>query len=152
MEEKFTLNQFVQDYEKNSSESYGFFDWFCKDTSLKLKAKEFVPKLKFLLKLGILDGDNCYVWFKNNAPVDGQLYDDFRISVINDEHTYLGGIAPSLGYNDENKGKCSVFVLKPIYSEMIYDNWTAFKKELQSNPKLVEKLKKHFETKTYLEN
>lgn len=144
MDKKFTITEFVADYEKNSDGCYGFYDWFCRDSSLKLKAFEFVPKLKLLIKLGIIDGDSCYVWFKNNAPVSGQLYDDMRISMINDEHTYLGGFVPALGHDGEDKGKCKVFIMLPDFYELLYDNWTAFKKELMSNPKLVQKLTSHF--------
>lgn len=151
MSEKFTINEFVADYEKNSDECFGFFDWFCREKSLKLKAMEFVPKLKLLLKLEIIDGDTCYVWFKNNSPMDGQLYDDMRISVIGDNNVYLGGFAPALGYNDDElRGKCQVFLMKPEFEEMLFTNWTVFKKELQSDPKLVAKLKEHFDPTQYL--
>jgi len=58
---------------------YNFYDWFCKDTSLKSKADKLFPMaIKFANKMGI-DLDKHYVFFKNNCPVGHPLYDDFRI-------------------------------------------------------------------------
>lgn len=58
---------------------YNFYDWFCKDTSLKSKADKLFPMaIKFVEKMNI-DLDKHYVFFKNNCPVDDDLYDDFRI-------------------------------------------------------------------------
>lgn len=58
---------------------YNFYDWFCKDTSLKSKADKLFPMaIKFVEKMNI-DLDKHYVFFKNNCPVSHPLYDDFRI-------------------------------------------------------------------------
>jgi hypothetical protein len=58
---------------------FNFYDWFCKDTSLKSKANKLFPMaIKFANKMGI-DLDKHYVFFKNNCPVNHPLYDDFRI-------------------------------------------------------------------------
>lgn len=59
---------------------FGFYDWFCKDSSLERKSKSLVSKLKRFLKVNpTLDLDKHYVFFKNNCPFNGPLYDDFRI-------------------------------------------------------------------------
>lgn len=58
---------------------FNFFDWFCKDSSLEAKAKQLFPRVKtFVEKMGV-DLDTTYCIFKNNCPMGGQLYDDFRI-------------------------------------------------------------------------
>ena len=58
---------------------FNFFDWFCKESSLENKAKQLFPRVKtFAEKMGV-NLDTTYCIFKNNCPMGGQLYDDFRI-------------------------------------------------------------------------
>jgi hypothetical protein len=60
----------------------GFYDWFCSDGALEAKARKLMPKaIKFAKAKGI-DLDRHYVWFKNNCPMNGPLYDDFRIASL----------------------------------------------------------------------
>lgn len=60
----------------------GWFDWFCKDESLARRLKRMAPKVKKIARSKKIDIDKMYVWFKNNCPFDGKLYDDFRIADI----------------------------------------------------------------------
>lgn len=57
----------------------GWYDWFCRDTSLAFKTQQLGKKVLQVLKSDKVDGENDYVFFKNNCPVNGPLYDDFRI-------------------------------------------------------------------------
>lgn len=62
----------------------GWWDWFCKDTSLRNKTYKMG---KIIIKIngkGKLDLDKNYVWFKNNCPLNGPLYDDFRFADLED--------------------------------------------------------------------
>lgn len=62
---------------------HNFYDWFCRDSSLPLKAKMLWSKVRRFLKVVPIDVDATYVFFKNNCPVGGSLYDDFRICDVN---------------------------------------------------------------------
>ena len=58
----------------------GWYDWFCKDTSLKNKTKKMGNIVKCVKDGGRINLDTSYVWFKNNCPCVGRLYDDFRFA------------------------------------------------------------------------
>jgi hypothetical protein len=60
----------------------GWFDWFCRDTSLANKTKKMGNIIKQIKACGKVDLETSYVWFKNNCPLSGPLYDDFRIADI----------------------------------------------------------------------
>jgi len=57
----------------------GWYDWFCRDNSLRNKTYKLAPKVKQIVESTKVDKEKMYVFFKNNCPVDGSLYDDFRI-------------------------------------------------------------------------
>lgn len=58
----------------------GWYDWFCKDSSLLRKTQRMGKIIAKLNQGGKVDLANCYVWFKNNCPLNGPLYDDFRFA------------------------------------------------------------------------
>jgi len=58
----------------------GWYDWFCQNGSLATKTKQLASKLIGIMDSPRFDKENCYVWFKNNCPMVGPLYDDFRIA------------------------------------------------------------------------
>lgn len=60
----------------------GWYDWWCKDTSLKNKTKKMGNIVKKVKDGGRINLDTMYVWFKNNCPCVGGLYDDFRFADI----------------------------------------------------------------------
>ena len=60
----------------------GWYDWFCKDSSLAAKTKRMGNIIKDVKSGGKVDLTNWYVWFKNNCPLNGPLYDDFRFADI----------------------------------------------------------------------
>lgn len=70
------------DSDGNESWCYTFYDWFCKDSSLEAKSKKlFRQTQKFVGLMGI-DQEKHYVFFKNNCPINGPLYDSFSICDI----------------------------------------------------------------------
>ena len=85
-----SIRQWIENYNSGKYDSQdvkvqgeaGWYDWFCKDESLYGKTKRLAPKVKQLAKSYKVDADNWYVWFKNNCPVFGSLYDDIRFADI----------------------------------------------------------------------
>ena len=85
-----SIRQWIENYNSGEYDSQdvkvqceaGWYDWFCKDKSLCGKTKRLAPKVKQLAKSSKVDVDNWYVWFKNNCPVFGSLYDDIRFADI----------------------------------------------------------------------
>ena len=82
-----------------------WWDWFCKDSSLGNKGRSLLQKLNQIVDSKKIDADKTYVWFKNNCPLNGNLYDDFRISDIeSDDVIYC--IIPKSGHEcDEGKAQ-----------------------------------------------
>lgn len=58
----------------------GWYDWFCKNESLRNKTYKMGKIIKQIKVGGKVDLENWYVWFKNNCPINGPLYDDFRFA------------------------------------------------------------------------
>lgn len=58
----------------------GWWDWFCKDASLANKTRKMGKIILKVKEGGKVDLNNWYVWFKNNCPLNGPLYDDFRFA------------------------------------------------------------------------
>ena len=107
-----------------------FFDWFCKDQSLENKAKTLMPRaIAFVRKMDI-DLDRHYVTFKNNCPVNGRLYDDFRICSIDDDRV-IYTVIPSSGHTSI-RGKAEVWCMFNDFKEPIYsgESWGALLGEL----------------------
>ena len=85
-----SIRQWIENYNSGKYDSQdvkvqceaGWYDWFCKNESLCGKTKRLAPKVKQLAKSSKVDVDNWYVWFKNNCPVFGSLYDDVRFADI----------------------------------------------------------------------
>lgn len=67
------------DSDGNESWCYNFYDWFCKETSLEAKSKKLFRQVEKFVKLMGIDQENHYVFFKNNCPINGPLYDSFSI-------------------------------------------------------------------------
>jgi len=141
---KVSINKFLENPEANADSESNFYDWFCSDKALKGRMLALVPKLRFLVKEGIIDGDTHYVWFKNNCPVSGSLYDDIRISRLDNDEEFRGGFCPASGHNVENK--CNVWTLgtNDEYKNREFKNWSEFKKEVKANETLRNELTSHF--------
>lgn len=82
----------------------GWYDWFCKDTSLARKTQTLGKKLNAVMHSPRFNVDECYVFFKNNCPMVGPLYDDFRICDIK-----TGDVIFTIIPKEPRSGKCEVW-------------------------------------------
>ncbi len=80
-QEKFNLLWF-DNPDRRTQIDAGWYDWFCKDTSLANKTKKMGNIIRKVKDGGKVNLDTSYVWFKNNCPLDGPLFDDFRFADI----------------------------------------------------------------------
>ena len=67
----------------------GWYDWFCKDTSLMNKTIKMGNIVKQINVGGKIDLEKTYVWFKNNCPANGPLFDDFRFADLESGDTLI---------------------------------------------------------------
>lgn len=69
---------------KSEDACHGFYDWFCSDRGLENRAKRLRSSVRTFLKSlenagQPLNLENHYVFFKNNCPMSGSLYDSFSV-------------------------------------------------------------------------
>ena len=87
----------IMDSDGTVGNCFNFYDRFCKDSSLERKANALFPKVKkFIASCPDIDILETYVFFKNNCPVNGPLYDDFRIC---SENEVLFTVIPKCGHS-----------------------------------------------------
>lgn len=60
----------------------GWYDWFCSDFALAAKTEYLGKKVLSILDSKKFDKTKSYVFFKNNCPCVGALYDQFSICDI----------------------------------------------------------------------
>ena len=103
----------------------GWFDWFCNDSSLKNKTYRLVPKIKSLITSSKINIYEDYVFFRNNCPSFGSLYDDFRICDIE-----TGDVKYTITPKDTwEKGQASVYGRDNNFEKaLVVGNWNDVKK------------------------
>lgn len=83
-----TVREWITNFNSGQYNSYdvdtqcdaGWHDWFCKDNSLKNRLYKMAPMVIRIAESPKINQDIMYVWFKNNCPLYGKLYDDFRFA------------------------------------------------------------------------
>lgn len=76
------LNGMFEDPSRKTQIQAGWYDWFCKDYALLGKTRVLGKKVVEIADSGRFDKNTCYVFFKNNCPCVGPLYDQFSICDI----------------------------------------------------------------------
>jgi hypothetical protein len=100
-----SLSQWLVEYDEGKFDSRsiqvqcaaGWYDWFCGDKALHGKLNRLAPKVRKIAESKLIDPTKVYVWFKNNCPMIGSLYDDFRIADLETGDT-LWTIVPRSGH------------------------------------------------------
>ena len=129
MRQELTINKLIELFNQQSSELDVidlWFDWFCKDTSLINKGVSLIKKLKAISKSNKFDNEKTYVFFKNNCPCIGNLYDDFRICDIETQDV-IYTVIPKSGFKKDN-GEAQVWGKENNFREpIISGTWKEIK-------------------------
>lgn len=96
-----------------------WYDWFCRESALENKSKKLVQKLRAIAGSKKFDNDKTTVCFKNNCPLNGSLYDDFRLVDMETRET-IYTVVPSCGHKF-SKGKAQVWGIDNDFQEPIIE-------------------------------
>ena len=81
-EDKGSVNIVLKNYYNDGTIPEVWYDWFCKDSQLERRGKRLMKILAFFVakeKLSEKYLSDKYVFFKNNCPLVGKLYDQLSI-------------------------------------------------------------------------
>ena len=90
MKKRLSVNEWMQHYYNGDWDDAsvktqieaGWYDWFCKDSCLRHKTLKMGRIIQGITDPAKVNFRTMYVWFKNNCPLNGLLYDDFRFADI----------------------------------------------------------------------
>lgn len=102
----------------------GWYDWFCSDKSLLSRLKSMGSKVTGIVNSPKFDKEKVYVFFKNNCPLCGPLYDSFSICDL-ETNKVLFWVSPKYYFNDN---KATVFAAPDFDTPVAEGKWSDIKK------------------------
>ena len=130
MNDQKTLRQQLAMWAAGEAEHcHGFFDWFCSDKGLANRANRLQSNVRTFLKAmeqkgKAVDLDKHYVFFKNNCPAIGHVYDSFSICRVDDGKVEFWA-TPKSGHTRAN-GAAEIWIAEvdqeisaPTYKEVL---------------------------------
>lgn len=96
-----------------------WFDWFCSEKALINKGKVLINKVKKISSSKKIDLENNFLLFKNNFPMVGKKYDDFRICDIKTRDV-IYTIIPESGFKNMD-GKGCVWGKENDFKEVLFE-------------------------------
>ncbi|MDR0476141.1 MAG: hypothetical protein LBH43_21045, partial [Treponema sp.] len=124
------VREFIRNYENGKYENpskktmieAGWHDWFCEDEEIKPRLDELFPKVKQIAQSPKINMDRMFVFFKNNCPGAGSLYDDFRFCEIKTSDI-IYTIVPASG-QQKTKGQSELWGKENNFNEaLIKGTW-----------------------------
>lgn len=131
---KLTIREYLEKFDNGDFESKdvdtqcaaGWYDWFCKESLLANKTIKLTMKLRQILKSKKINQNTMCVFFKNNCPMVGSLYDDFRICDIKSGEV-IYTVTPSSGHMSK-KGQASVWGIENYFEKpLVEGTWADVK-------------------------
>jgi hypothetical protein len=105
----------IIDSEGRENDCFNFYDWFCKSTSLERKSKKlYKAAIRFCKEMNV-DLERHYVFFKNNCPMFGPLYDDFRICDLEE-----GNVVYNVTLKSGHSGEAEVYSRETGFNVPVY--------------------------------
>lgn len=97
-----TIAEYIANGMSANEHCFNFYDWFCKDSSLALRAKGLDSKLKVIINSPRfnIDVNNWKCYYKNCCPMVGNLYDFIGVSPIEGDGEFFV-ITPKSGHVSE---------------------------------------------------
>jgi thiol-disulfide isomerase/thioredoxin len=139
MEDRISIRQWLENFragkyasaDRETQCDAGWYDWFCRDDTLAIRLYKLAPKVEQIAKSYKVDIDKQHVFFKNNCPMYGKLYDDFRICDM-ETRNVIFTVIPRTGFaSAPNRERAEVWGEDPNFGDfdkLIQGTWNDVKK------------------------